>query len=93
MDLQQRAAMRGVAPVQRAKHAQSIGMFSDIREQFTDAQSALSMLMKSPGTLEQIPLRCEYHPRQFKRRWLAIVALQQWFWVKRIDVRWATLHE
>jgi hypothetical protein len=93
MDFEERSTMRRVAPVERSQHAQSIGVLCDVREQFADAEATLAMLMKSPWGFEEISLLGEHHSGQFERGRFAIIALEQRFWIKGIDVGRPTFHK
>src|SRR6185503_12489335 len=85
--------MAGVGTVHRVDHAQIVHALRDVRKQFADPEATLAMLLELPGGLEQIERLTRNNSRTLKRKWLSVVALQEWFVIEGVDLRGSAMHE
>ena len=93
MDLQQRAPMRFVRTMQRFDKRQTIDMLGNVRKQIADPSSRLPVLLELPRTLQQIARLSKLDPRLGDRQRLTVQPNQLRLIVKRIDMRWTTMHK
>ena len=76
-----------------SQHAQIVCLLGHMRKQFAHGKTTFPVPMKPPRGLQQIALLGKRHTRQIERKRLPMITIQQRLWIKRIDVRRASLHE
>ena len=93
VDLEQRAAVRGVRPVQALDEAEVVDELGDVREQVAHPRARLAVLAELPRAGEQVAGLGELHARLGERQRLARVAREQRLVVERVDLRRPAVHE
>ena len=74
-------------------HAQIVGYFWKVLPQFAHWNARFSAGPELPRAPHQVAPICKRDSRAIERQLLAVVLVQLRFWVKQIDMGWATMHE
>ena len=93
MQFQKRSAVRRIGTVNRSQNAQVVYVLRDMWKQFTHRQTTLAMLMELPRRFQQSALLGKRHIGQGEWWLLAVVAIQQRFWIEGIHMRRPTFHK
>ncbi len=93
VQLEQRAAVRGIGAVHRAQDAKVVHVLRHVREEFAHRQPALAVLLEPPRRLQQFARLRKLHPRLLERIRFSVVALEQRLRIEGVHVARPAFHE
>ena len=93
VNLEERAAVRGIRTVQALDEAQVIYSLRDMREEIAHPCAGFAVLLKLPRTREKIFCLRKLHARFREWKRLAVITLKQRLVVEGVDLRRSAMHE
>ena len=93
VNLEERAAVRGIRTVQALDEAQVIHSLRDMREEIAHPCAGFAVLLKLPRTREKILCLRKLHARFREWKRLAVIALKQRLVIEGVDLRRSAMHE